>query len=106
MTFLQRPILIFYELWPQLAEFDVVWNVNTSKLCLCVKEKLDRELEPTYKLNLIARDGGIESNTGSITVIVNVLDENDNDPRFERSVYDVTIPEDTLVSSRIIKVIV
>ena len=82
----------------------MIWNATTSKLYLCVKERLDREVESLYKFNLIARDEGIEPNTGSIAVIINVLDENDNDPQFEKSVYTVTVPEDTHISSRIIKV--
>lgn len=92
-------------MWPGLPEFEMVWNTTTCKLYLVLKKELDREVESTHKFSLIARDGGDEPNTGSISVIINVQDVNDNDPLFEKSVYFVTIPESTKISSQIIQVI-
>lgn len=97
--------VISYEMWPGLPEFEMVWNTTTCKLYLVLKKELDREVESTHKFSLIARDGGDEPNTGSISVIINVQDVNDNDPLFEKSVYFVTIPESTKISSQIIQVI-
>ncbi|KAL5968316.1 Protocadherin alpha-10 [Taenia solium] len=96
--------VISYEMWPGLPEFEMVWNTTTSKLYLVLKKELDREVESTYKFSLIARDGGDKPNTGSLSVIINVQDVNDNDPLFEKSVYFVTIPESTKILSQIIQV--
>nr|CDS17036.1 protocadherin 8 [Echinococcus granulosus] len=95
---------ISYEMWPGLPEFEMAWNATTSKLYLVLNQELDREVEPTYKFSLIARDGGVEPNTASLSVTINVQDVNDNDPLFEKSVYFVTIPENTKISSQIIQV--
>jgi len=49
---------------------------------LILKEKLDRETESRYTLKLIAVDGGPNSMTGSAIITINVLDSNDNKPKF------------------------
>ncbi|VDM23560.1 unnamed protein product [Hydatigera taeniaeformis] len=90
-------------MWPVLPEFEMVWNVTACKLYLVLKKELDREVEPNYKFSIIARDGGDEPNTGSLGVIINVQDVNDNDPLFEESVYFAIIPESTKISSQIIQ---
>ncbi|NXF97913.1 PCDA3 protein, partial [Eubucco bourcierii] len=62
---------------------------------------LDREAVPVHKLLLTASDGGRPSLTGTVEVVVSVLDVNDNAPQFSQSVYKVQLtesaPEGTLV---------
>ena len=55
-----------------------------------------------YQLNLVATDRGSVPLSGSVDVIITVLDENDNVPVFDSSFYTISIPEDTTVGTNII----
>ncbi|XP_061416081.1 protocadherin-1-like isoform X2 [Lethenteron reissneri] len=46
-------------------------------------EKLDRETMPVHRLVVVARDGGHFSRSASVTVTVELNDDNDNAPVFE-----------------------
>lgn len=48
-----------------------------------VANKLDREVIQKYSLIVQASDQGTPAETGSATVLINLLDVNDNGPRFE-----------------------
>ena len=72
---------------------DVKNSSGEFEVHLVLNKSLDRETVDHYKLLLIAKDGGNPSNTGTLTVSINVLDVNDNNPKFERTTYDVNIPE-------------
>lgn len=70
-----------------------VFNV---KVRLILKEKLDREFESHYTMKLIAVDGGQSPKTGSTIVTINVIDANDNKPKFVNgSNFDVIVAENT-----------
>lgn len=71
---------------------------------LILKEKLDRETESQYRLRLNAFDGGPTPRVGSSTVIVNVLDSNDNKPHFTSQQYEVSILENLPIGSVILQV--
>uniref|UniRef100_G3UEF6 Cadherin domain-containing protein n=1 Tax=Loxodonta africana TaxID=9785 RepID=G3UEF6_LOXAF len=53
-----------------------------------VKTSLDREQRDSYELKVVAADRGSPSLQGTATVLVNVLDCNDNDPKFMLSGYN------------------
>ncbi|XP_054245691.1 neural-cadherin-like [Indicator indicator] len=48
-----------------------------------VANTLDREVIEKYSLIVQASDQGMPAHTGSVTVLINLLDVNDNGPRFE-----------------------
>ena len=60
---------------------------------LVLANAVDRETTAEYQLIVEAVDGGRPPLSGSVSVVVRVLDANDNSPVFERQDYDVTIPE-------------
>ncbi|KAM8924599.1 cadherin-23 [Pelodytes ibericus] len=66
---------------------------------------LDRETMASYNLVLEAIDNGPAGNrkTGTATVLVSVLDINDNRPIFLKSSYEATVPENVPVSSSIVQ---
>jgi protocadherin Fat 1/2/3 len=67
---------------------------------------LNRELESRYHLKIKAVgkiDPGI-SKTATCDLIINILDENDLHPLFDKERYDVTVGEDTPLHSSIITV--
>ncbi|XP_053334242.1 protocadherin alpha-2-like isoform X6 [Clarias gariepinus] len=65
---------------------------------------LDREKDPNIDLLITAFDGGSPVMTGTLKIKVNVLDANDNAPVFTKSLYKVSIAEDTPVGTTIIRV--
>nr|XP_016848541.1 PREDICTED: protocadherin beta-17-like [Anolis carolinensis] len=82
---------------------DVENNTDGSKYVTLILEKaLDREKEPHLGLTLTAVDGGVPQRTGTIQININILDNNDNFPKFIQSEYKATLkencPRDTLVS--------
>ncbi|XP_039630290.1 protocadherin alpha-2-like isoform X20 [Polypterus senegalus] len=60
---------------------------------LLLKKALDREKEPNIHLVLTAIDGGKPSKSGTVLIIVEVLDTNDNAPVFTQSLYKASVYE-------------
>ncbi|XP_041500572.1 protocadherin alpha-9 isoform X2 [Microtus oregoni] len=60
---------------------------------LVLRKLIDREENPQLKLLLTATDGGKPEFTGSVSLLIQVLDANDNAPVFDRSVYEVKMSE-------------
>ncbi|KAI2539305.1 protocadherin alpha 6 [Homo sapiens] len=73
---------------------DVKINSDDNKqIGLLLKKSLDREEAPAHNLFLTATDGGKPELTGTVQLLVTVLDVNDNAPTFEQSEYEVRIFE-------------
>ncbi|XP_051540566.1 protocadherin gamma-C5-like isoform X11 [Myxocyprinus asiaticus] len=62
---------------------------------LVLEKALDREKKPMHHLMLTALDGGNPVRSGTSQINVTVLDNNDNNPAFEKTVYKVAINENT-----------
>jgi Cadherin domain len=63
---------------------------------LILREKLNREVVAEHRIQMYAIDGGApQAKTGSTMLIVNVLDINDNRPKFTNNAYDITVAENT-----------
>lgn len=58
-----------------------------------VKNLLDREEIEQYRFCVSAADKGVPSKTGTATVVINVLDRNDNDPKFMLNGYSFSVIE-------------
>ncbi|XP_045063916.1 protocadherin alpha-4 isoform X15 [Coregonus clupeaformis] len=69
---------------------------------LVLQKALDREKQPVIKLTLTALDGGNPPKSGSMAVIVNVLDINDNPPVFSKSLYKASVYENVPIGNSII----
>lgn len=70
-----------------------------------LEKPLDRELHAVYTLTLKVEDEGFPrrlSSTG--TLVVSVLDINDNPPVFEYKEYSATVSEDTVIGLEILQV--
>ncbi|XP_068885170.1 protocadherin alpha-2-like [Aphelocoma coerulescens] len=68
---------------------------NKIYVVLVLAKSLDRETIPVHRLVLTASDGGRPSLTGTMELVISVLDANDNAPQFNQSVYKVQLPENT-----------
>ncbi|XP_075544524.1 cadherin-related tumor suppressor fat [Dermacentor variabilis] len=76
-----------------------LFRVNSSTGKLSLVQSLDREVKDRYQLTVLAVDSGSPRQTGTGTVNVLVSDINDNAPRFGRSRYIVTLPENQPVNT-------
>ncbi|XP_016894690.1 protocadherin beta-16-like [Cynoglossus semilaevis] len=80
-------------------------QVDGSKTVEMVLQKpLDREHQAQLSLLLTALDGGQPRMSGTMQIIVNVLDANDNAPVFTKSVYKATITENSPKGTSVITV--
>ncbi|RMB96883.1 hypothetical protein DUI87_26952 [Hirundo rustica rustica] len=66
---------------------------NKASVLLVLTKSLDRETIPVHRLVLTASDGGRPSLTGTMELLISVLDANDNAPQFNQSVYKVQLAE-------------
>ncbi len=62
---------------------------------LVLQKALDREKQPLIQLTLIAVDGGKPPKSGTMQIIVNVEDVNDNIPVFSKSLYKARVNENS-----------
>ncbi|XP_026544524.1 protocadherin alpha-5-like isoform X2 [Notechis scutatus] len=75
---------------------------ESKSVVLLLKVPLDREESPVHHLVLTATDGGEPKLTGTVQLVINVLDVNDNPPVFNQSVYRVKLLENTASGSLVI----
>ena len=71
--------------------FKLSYNTSSAFLHLEVADRLDREAQSSYVLNISAIDDGQKSS--SILFYVKILDSNDNPPIFDHSDYSVALNE-------------
>nr|XP_012322922.1 protocadherin alpha-4 isoform X15 [Aotus nancymaae] len=72
-------------------------------LGLVLRKSLDREEAPEIFLVLTATDGGKPELTGTVQLLITVLDANDNAPAFDRTLYKVRLPENVPNGTLVIK---
>ncbi|XP_039607199.1 protocadherin-7b isoform X3 [Polypterus senegalus] len=71
---------------------------------LIVKGALDREQRDSYELTLRVRDGGDPARSSQAILRVLITDVNDNSPRFEKSVYEADLPENSSPGTPILQI--
>ncbi|KAG3266103.1 protocadherin gamma-A7-like [Ictidomys tridecemlineatus] len=71
---------------------------------LVLEQVLDREEEMTHHLVLTAYDGGDPPLSGILNIQVTVVDVNDHTPVFSLPQYQVTVPENVPVGTRLLTV--
>ncbi|XP_077387448.1 protocadherin alpha-8-like isoform X4 [Festucalex cinctus] len=69
---------------------------------LVLQRLLDREKQAVITLILTAIDGGTPAKSGTMTIVVNVLDINDNAPIFSQTLYKASIYENIEIGTSII----
>ncbi|KAM8764458.1 protocadherin alpha-10 isoform 12-T12 [Rhynchonycteris naso] len=95
--------MLTYRLSPnEFFILDIINKKDKGKFPVLVLRKLlDREENPQLLLLLTASDGGKPELTGSVSLLILVLDANDNAPIFDQSIYEVKLyenaPNQTLV---------
>lgn len=79
----------------QLFTLQVALDSEEKLPQLVVMGNLDREKKDSYDLNIRVVDGGKPARASSALLRVTVTDQNDNQPKFERSHYDAELPENS-----------
>ncbi|XP_061129157.1 protocadherin alpha-5-like isoform X5 [Syngnathus typhle] len=69
---------------------------------LVLQRLLDREKQALIIFTLTAIDGGTPPRSGTMTIVVNVLDINDNAPIFSQSLYKASVRENIEIGTSII----
>nr|XP_023473311.1 protocadherin alpha-7 isoform X11 [Equus caballus] len=97
--------ILTYRLSPnEYFSLEVPTNHEQLKpLGLVLRKPLDREESPKLHLVLTATDRGKPELTGTIQLLVEVLDANDNAPAFDRTLYAVKLPENVPNGTLVIK---
>ncbi|XP_043105764.1 protocadherin alpha-2-like [Puntigrus tetrazona] len=71
---------------------------------LVLQKALDREKQAVIHLILTAIDGGKPPKSGTLSIVVNIMDVNDNKPIFSKPLYKVKVKENTSSGTKIISV--
>uniref|UniRef100_A0A671U745 Protocadherin 2 alpha a 15 n=1 Tax=Sparus aurata TaxID=8175 RepID=A0A671U745_SPAAU len=71
---------------------------------LQLQSPLDREASSSHRLLLTALDGGKPPKTGTMEILIDVLDVNDNAPVFTKDVYSAEINENSPIGTIVIRV--
>ncbi|KFD57635.1 hypothetical protein M513_01305, partial [Trichuris suis] len=79
------------------------WKINMDTGVLSLYRPLDREEISKYELTIVAQDFGDSSRKTSASLLINVLDSNDNKPLFEQFTYYASIPEDFPIGHGVIE---
>uniref|UniRef100_A0A4W5NEX4 Cadherin domain-containing protein n=1 Tax=Hucho hucho TaxID=62062 RepID=A0A4W5NEX4_9TELE len=69
---------------------------------LVLQKALDREKQAVIKLLVTASDGGNPAQSGTLAIIVNVLDNNDNTPVFSSPLYKIRVKENAAPGTKIL----
>ncbi|KAL0994165.1 hypothetical protein UPYG_G00118610 [Umbra pygmaea] len=66
---------------------------------LVLNSNLDREEQALHNLILTAVDGGVPARSGTASIIVRVLDINDNAPLFNQPIYTINVTENSPIGT-------
>ncbi|KAM5172175.1 protocadherin Fat 2 [Mantella aurantiaca] len=83
---------------------DGCFNINMETGELIVSSPLDHETVSSYILNITVYDLGIPQKSSWKILAINILDVNDNEPKFPPSGYCVLLREDAKIGSVVLKV--
>jgi len=80
------------------------FRIDSRTGIISTQAEVDCETESMPSVVVVARDGGSPALSSSATVYIQIRDSNDNEPVFDQSFYNVSIPEDTPSGRCILKV--
>ncbi|XP_045495363.1 protein dachsous [Colias croceus] len=79
------------------------FSIDERSGLVTTRSRVDCETNPMPRLTVVASDRGNPPLSSTATLLVTVLDVNDNEPIFDQSFYNVTVPENEAVGSCILK---
>jgi len=84
--------------------FNIDGPYGDSTYVLLTNNQLDREYQDKYILNLILNDHGKPILTSYYKLIINLLDNNDNSPKFDKDIYYVDIQENNFINTTLLQI--
>lgn len=88
---------ITYKIFPANTSVDAsnnqVFGMFPNSGWLYLRSTLDRETKDKYNLIVAAADNGTPSQTATTKIMIEVQDANDNDPVFEKELYEFSLEE-------------
>ncbi|XP_036424414.1 LOW QUALITY PROTEIN: protocadherin Fat 2 [Colossoma macropomum] len=69
------------------------FTIDSKTGVISTVAELDREQKPEHIIEVIASDNGAPPLRSTATVVIKVLDENDNSPQFSHKLFQVKLPE-------------
>ncbi|XP_060765567.1 protocadherin alpha-2-like [Neoarius graeffei] len=88
----------------EFFSIDVQNDEQSVSAELVLQKALDREKLSSLRLLLSALDGGKPPKSGTLNIIVNVIDVNDNSPVFSKPLYKVKVKENISLGTKILSV--
>lgn len=82
----------------------ISFSINSKTGVISTGSQIDREARESVKLTVEAQDGGNPTLRSRCTVIVDIIDYNDNDPRFAQRHYTTLVREDAMIGSEVLTV--
>lgn len=80
------------------------FTIDSKTGAITTSARLDREQASSYRLVVTAKDHGNPSLSSNVAVMVTVLDENDNTPRFTSPFYQASVLENTAIMTNALQV--
>ncbi|XP_063848744.1 fat-like cadherin-related tumor suppressor homolog isoform X3 [Scylla paramamosain] len=80
-----------------------VFTLDPYSGWLSLNQELDAEQKSKYELTVIAKDNGVPQRTSTASVIINVIDYNDNPPQFASDNYHSSVREDALPGTVVVQ---
>ncbi|XP_022091610.1 protocadherin Fat 4-like isoform X2 [Acanthaster planci] len=84
--------------------YDGLFTIVPDSGEIHVARSLDREVEDSYALKIVAEDAGSPPRQGSTDIVITVTDDNDNPPQFELPSYTVTLQEEVGSNTPVLQV--
>ncbi|KAM9455711.1 protocadherin alpha-2-like isoform 3-T3 [Clarias gariepinus] len=79
-------------------------DLQSGSAELVLQKPLDREKKSLIRLVLTAVDGGTPPRSGTMQIVINVLDANDNSPVFTTSLYKIKVQENAPTGTKLLKI--
>ena len=86
------------------GDIDGHFKMDMYSGTLRVGSKLDRELKDEYTLLIEVSDLGTPSLSSNVTVSIEIMDENDNVPKFEQDIYKAEISENMVNNATVTQI--
>lgn len=96
--------IITYELLRTPGSHWEWFQINSRTGLITTRTQVDCEMSSEPRLQVVATDSGTPPLSATVTVVVRIVDVNDNHPVFDQSFYNVSIREDAAVGSCILQV--
>ena len=86
------------------SAYNELFSLDSNSGEIIAKKPLDRELQSKYVLKISVSDQGTPQLSSSADVVINVIDVDDNCPKFEPAVYNITINENLPFNQSVVQV--